>query len=77
MWEIDIIQSVHYSYNQSHSPTNAHDRIANHTQFLKKTATRFGTEAPSSGSLQYKRVQAPKYQSGKYNAKYWDIKIYK
>ena len=37
---------------------------------------RFSIEAPTSGSHQYNGVQAPIHQSGKYNAKCYDITKY-
>ena len=37
---------------------------------LLEAATCFGAEAPSLGSLKYRVMSAPVYQSGKYNAKY-------
>jgi hypothetical protein len=35
--EYDIIHSVHYSYNQSHLPTNAYNRITNYVSFTIPT----------------------------------------
>ena len=60
----DIIQFVHYSYNQSYLPTNAHKLYIRSKNCVK---------APPSGSLTHQGAEAPIHQFGKYIAKHQDI----